>query len=516
MVDSQPMEEEFQGEATRDVGMETHGGPIEPFLQMQKTPSPSPTFIKENIDVLRTMTKEHDQQAKMKATPRKLACADSDKEALDGSLRRDSLIDFLLNPLAHLILAGKLALPSKTRGLERARNRGGPREARRNMKVYTPYLRKDAFTPLTKTLKENLAMESISFPEPPPLIETPKKQNLNKFCDYHGDKAKWKPMMEWREAIPQSQLTDEPIILEGIIEGNQVRRILVDGGSSSEIMFEHCFRNVGINIPSRLRRYRITIIGFSGETYHPLRVIDLRVTLGKEGRSKTMLMEFEIIKRHSPYNTRIRRNKMKSLGAVGSTIHFMIKFPTNQGVGTMETSREAIQECKHLERVQGSWKEEYSQIRMAEDDEEKTGFHTEEGVYCFTHMLKELKKLCCYTSKDDGKEREGIHIPVSYVSRPLQGMEICYTPTEKRVQALIHTARSLRTVFRKHKVKAITDGSMKETLNLARREGQLGKWATEICTYDISYIQRKEAEGPVVKKLFGQGDHVEETPDANM
>ncbi|GKD06552.1 hypothetical protein Tco_1181526 [Tanacetum coccineum] len=34
---------------------------------------------------------------------------------------------------------------------------------------------------------------------------------------------------------------------------------------------------------------------------------------------------------------------------------------------------------------------EYSQIRMAEDDEEKTGFHTEEGVYCFTHMPKELK-----------------------------------------------------------------------------------------------------------------------------
>ncbi|GKA57681.1 hypothetical protein Tco_0756869 [Tanacetum coccineum] len=34
---------------------------------------------------------------------------------------------------------------------------------------------------------------------------------------------------------------------------------------------------------------------------------------------------------------------------------------------------------------------EYSQIRMTEDDEEKTGFHTEEGVYCFTHMPKELK-----------------------------------------------------------------------------------------------------------------------------
>ncbi|GKA51612.1 reverse transcriptase domain-containing protein [Tanacetum coccineum] len=72
-------------------------------------------------------------------------------------------------------------------------------------------------------------------------------------------------------------------------------------------------------------------------------------------------------------------------------------------------------------------------------------------------------------------EREGIQMPVSYVSRPLQGMEICYTPTEKRVQALIHTARSLRAVFRKH----------------------------------------KEAEGPVVKKFFGQEEQVEEKPDAN-
>ncbi|GJU88598.1 hypothetical protein Tco_1301021 [Tanacetum coccineum] len=32
-----------------------------------------------------------------------------------------------------------------------------------------------------------------------------------------------------------------------------------------------------------------------------------------------------------------------------------------------------------------------NQIRMAENDEEKTRFHTEEGVYCFTHMPKELK-----------------------------------------------------------------------------------------------------------------------------
>ncbi|GKB75105.1 reverse transcriptase domain-containing protein [Tanacetum coccineum] len=74
-------------------------------------------------------------------------------------------------------------------GPEKARNRGGLREARRDMGVYTPYPRKDTFTPLIKTLKEILAIESVSFPKPPPLIGTPEKQNLNKFCDHHRDKG---------------------------------------------------------------------------------------------------------------------------------------------------------------------------------------------------------------------------------------------------------------------------------------------------------------------------------------
>ncbi|GKC19382.1 hypothetical protein Tco_1021532 [Tanacetum coccineum] len=157
--------------------------------------------------------------------------------------------------------------------------------------------------------------------------------------------------------IPQNQLTDEPIILEGIIEGNQVRRILVEGESSSEIMYEHCFRNLDVSIRLRFTRCEIPMVGFLGETYHPLVIIDLRVTMGRVGRNKMVLMEFAIIKCRSQYNVIIGRTGMRSLGAVGSTIHSMIKFPTNQGIVTMETSREALWECQQLERVQGSWKE---------------------------------------------------------------------------------------------------------------------------------------------------------------
>ncbi|GJU74499.1 reverse transcriptase domain-containing protein [Tanacetum coccineum] len=604
MVDSQPMEEEFRGAVTRDVGMETHEGPTEPVLQTQKTPSPSSAFIKENIDVLRTMIKEHDQQAKMKATPRKLAYVYSDKEAPAWSLARGFSDRFSLEsfgtsvtrkqtrsasksrrtpsknkelphlrrskrledrsitkekarrerskpkgkrsghqeissgskreegskdacedlnspykrpkptpftqrinrfkynrraktPLKHqggaarnwfddldpksvdsfeelsqnfleefsqqkryakdpteihgikkrqneglqafinrfksesshikgvhsvlrisafmhghghpelskklndkipktvdemfervrAFIKGEVAAgsaemvrPSQgdkgyirlacTKGPKKARNRGGLREVRRNIGVYTPYPRKDTFTPLIKTPKEILDMESVSFPEPPPLIGTPKKQNLNKFYDYHRDMGhntndcyqlkreggnSKRSFEEGRFgltdeltflAIPRNQLTDEPIILEGMIEGNQVRRILVDGGISSEIMYEHCFRNLNVNIRSKLRRCRASMVGFSGETHHPLRVIDIRVTMGRAGRSKTVLMEFAKIKCRSPYNVIIGRTRMRSLGAVGSTIHYMINFPTNQGIVTMETIREALWECR--------------------------------------------------------------------------------------------------------------------------------------------------------------------------
>ncbi|GKC05687.1 hypothetical protein Tco_0997297 [Tanacetum coccineum] len=48
---------------------------------------------------------------------------------------------------------------------------------------------------------------------------------------------------------------------------------------------------------------------------------------------------------------------MRSVRAVGSTIPSMIKFQTDQGVVTMETSKEALWECKQLEKTQNSWKE---------------------------------------------------------------------------------------------------------------------------------------------------------------
>ncbi|GJQ92923.1 reverse transcriptase domain-containing protein [Tanacetum coccineum] len=251
---------------------------------------------------------------------------------------------------------------------------------------------RDTFTPLTKTLKEILAMESVNFSLPLPLkqiieavasgklahllkdIRRGNQRNESqgrggmKVINMVGSRGIRKRPYEMENpglmeeiaflTIPRNNLTDAPIILEGKIEGYHVRRIYIDGGSSSEIMYEHCFKNFDADIKSRLRKSNAPLVErFSGEIYHPLGLIDLRVTMGELGRSKTMLLEFAIVKCRSPYNVIMGRTGMKSLGTVGSTIHSMIKCPTTRGVATIETNKEALWECRQIEEMKSTWKE---------------------------------------------------------------------------------------------------------------------------------------------------------------
>nr|GFB50384.1 hypothetical protein [Tanacetum cinerariifolium] len=110
------------------------------------------------------------------------------------------------------------------------RSKGVPREYR----DMHPLLNKGTFAPLTKTPKEILKIESVNFLPPPPLDR--ERTGLTEESAF--------------SMIPQNSLTDAPIILEGTIEGYHVRRIYVDGGSSSEIMYEHYFKSFDVDVKS--------------------------------------------------------------------------------------------------------------------------------------------------------------------------------------------------------------------------------------------------------------------------
>ena len=116
-------------------------------------------------------------------------------------------------------------------------------------------------------------------------------------------------------SISTGDLSEEPLIIEGDVEGYLVRRIYVDEGSSVNVMYEHCFRNLDASIREKLEETNTSLIGFSGETHRPLGKIELEVKFGDNGLFRKTIMKFCVVQSPSPYNVILGRTGLKGLRA---------------------------------------------------------------------------------------------------------------------------------------------------------------------------------------------------------
>ncbi|GJZ88570.1 hypothetical protein Tco_0660352 [Tanacetum coccineum] len=72
--------------------------------------------------------------------------------------------------------------------------------------------------------------------------------------------------------------------------------IYVDRGSSSEVIYEHCFRKLGDETKAKLREPKTLLVGFFGEVSYPIGTINLSMTMGELGKLWTVTMEFAVVK----------------------------------------------------------------------------------------------------------------------------------------------------------------------------------------------------------------------------
>ncbi|GKC18701.1 reverse transcriptase domain-containing protein [Tanacetum coccineum] len=121
--------------------------------------------------------------------------------------------------------------------------------------------------------------------------------------------------------------TEGPMIIEAEIGGHCIHRMYVDGGSASEILYEHCFSRLRPEIKNQLAPATTPLIGFSGEIIWPIGQIQLLVRIGDEEHSTSALMNFVVVRSPSPYNGIIGRPGVRKLQAVSSTAHRMLKIP---------------------------------------------------------------------------------------------------------------------------------------------------------------------------------------------
>ena len=137
---------------------------------------------------------------------------------------------------------------------------------------------------------------------------------------------------------------DDPLVIKTIVANKTIHRVLVDNGSSVDIIFASTFDKMGIG-REKLELVNTCLRGFSGERVLPLGSAQLMLTLGDPPCQATTTVRFLIVDTPSAYNMLLGRPSLNAIRAVPSAYHMVIKFPTANGVGMVRGNQRIAREC---------------------------------------------------------------------------------------------------------------------------------------------------------------------------
>ncbi|GMN61908.1 hypothetical protein TIFTF001_030985 [Ficus carica] len=125
---------------------------------------------------------------------------------------------------------------------------------------------------------------------------------------------------------------NDALIGEIRVADNVVRRVLIDNGSSADIMFMDAFSGLKIE-GAVLTPTQTLLYGLAVECVRAAGTVSLSVTIGDGTERVTRMVEFIVVDRSSVYNVILGKPTLNALKAVVSTYHLAMKFPAGGGVG---------------------------------------------------------------------------------------------------------------------------------------------------------------------------------------
>jgi hypothetical protein len=140
---------------------------------------------------------------------------------------------------------------------------------------------------------------------------------------------------------------DDALVVTMMIGNYNIHRILVDNGSSADILFLPAFEKMKIE-QKRVAPAPTPLVGFTGEKVLPVGTISLPLTAGSAPREKTVMTDFLVVDRPSAYNAIVGRPTLNKLMAVTSTYHLKMKFPTEHGTGIVKGNQREARQCYNL------------------------------------------------------------------------------------------------------------------------------------------------------------------------
>ena len=137
---------------------------------------------------------------------------------------------------------------------------------------------------------------------------------------------------------------DDPLVIRVVVANKTIHRVLVDNGSSADIIFASTFDKMGIG-REKPKPVSTHLRGFSGEKVLPLGSIQLVLTLGDPPCQATTAVKFLIVDAPSAYNMLLGRPSLNAIKAIPFAYHMVIKFPTTGGIGMVQGDQRVAREC---------------------------------------------------------------------------------------------------------------------------------------------------------------------------
>ena len=136
----------------------------------------------------------------------------------------------------------------------------------------------------------------------------------------------------------------DSLVITVMIGNKKTGRVLVDSGSSSDIISLEAFDDMGLN-RGDLKCVDTWLSGFAGRTVLPMGMITVPITLGKESQQSTKMVDFLVVDTPSIYNVILGGPSLYKFQAVISVYHHAMKFPTVGGVGIIRGEQQSARSC---------------------------------------------------------------------------------------------------------------------------------------------------------------------------
>ena len=120
---------------------------------------------------------------------------------------------------------------------------------------------------------------------------------------------------------------DDPVVISFITIGSKVHWVLIDQGSSVDVMFWLTFNNLQLS-PDQLRLYDGYLFGFARDQVDVWGHVKQRMTFSDGTPARTINIRYIVVNVVSAYNFLFGRPSLNRLGAMSSTRHMMMKFPS--------------------------------------------------------------------------------------------------------------------------------------------------------------------------------------------